>query len=118
MVVAVENDPADANYPSLQANLSLILSMATAERNSLQIVELPMPPPVLPDGHRMPASYANYYIANEIVLMPAYGSSTDERAASILRELFPTRKIVALDCTDVIWGLGAFHCLTQQVPAV
>ena len=76
-----------------------------------------MPPPVVYKGQRLPASYANFYIANTVVLLPTYNHPNDERARATLAKLFPTREIVGLDCTDLIWGLGAFHCLTQQVPA-
>ncbi len=76
-----------------------------------------MPPPVVYEDQRLPASYANFYIANRVVLLPTYGHPNDERAATILRGCFPGRRVVGIDCTDLIWGLGAWHCLTQQVPA-
>ena len=77
-----------------------------------------MPTRIVRDGLRLPASYANFYIANEIVLLPVFGERNDAWAESVLREVFPARKIVPIDCRELIWGLGAFHCLTQQQPAV
>jgi agmatine deiminase len=77
-----------------------------------------MPPAIIYDGQRVPASYANFYITNNSVLLPGYDRRTDQQAKSILAEHFPQREIIVIDCRDLIWGLGAFHCLTQQVPAV
>jgi agmatine deiminase len=75
-----------------------------------------MPRPLWHEGQRLPASYANFYIANGVVLLPAYDPERDEAARSTLQRLFPTRKVVGIDCTDLVWGLGAFHCVTQQWP--
>ena len=90
--------------------------MATARSGSLEIVDLPMPPVVMYEGERLPATYQNFYIANDVVLVPGYDKRADDRVRSVLRELFPSREVVVIDCTDLIWGFGAFHCLTQQVP--
>jgi agmatine deiminase len=79
---------------------------------------LPMPPRIDRDDRRLPASYANFYIANKVILLPIFGSSKDQRAQEILQDCFPDRRIVAIDCTELVWGLGAFHCLTQQQPAI
>jgi agmatine deiminase len=117
VVTAVEEDPADENYSILQDNLTRLKSMTDLEDRPLEIVTIPMPPPVVLNDQRLPASYANFYIANTVVLLPTYRHANDERARATLARLFPTRDIVGLDCTDIIWGLGAFHCLTQQVPA-
>ena len=76
-----------------------------------------MPDPVEYDGQRLPASYANFYIGNEVVLLPFYNCRSDQRVKQILEILLPGRRIVGIDCTDLVWGLGAFHCLTQQQPA-
>lgn len=116
VVTAVEADPADENYAVLQANLRRLRAMADERGGALRIVELPMPPAIVYDGQRLPASYANFYIGNHVVLLPTYGHGNDERAAAILAELFPGREVVGIDCRDVVWGLGAWHCLTQQVP--
>lgn len=117
VVTVVESNPHDDNFEPLRENLSRLRSMTVGGR-PLEVVELPMPPAIAYDGQRVPASYANFYITNTVVLLPGYHRQTDERAAAILAEHFPGREIVVIDCRDLIWGLGAFHCLTQQVPAV
>ncbi len=117
VVTAVEDDPADANFAALQENLRRLEGMTDLNGRSLEIVTIPMPPAVVYEGQRLPASYANFYIANSVVLLPTYNHTNDEIARSTLARLFPEREVVGLDCMDVIWGLGAFHCLTQQVPA-
>lgn len=114
VVAASEPDPADPNHASLADNLARLRRDAP----DLRVVELPMPAPVITDGVRLPASYANFYIGNRVVLLPTYGSKRDAEARRILAGLFPGREVVGIDCQDIVWGLGAFHCLTQQVPAV
>jgi agmatine deiminase len=83
----------------------------------LEVLTLPMPAKIVREDLRLPASYANFYIANECVLLPTFNDPNDAAAASTLQEVFPGRRIVLIDCTELIWGLGAFHCLTQQQPA-
>jgi agmatine deiminase len=117
VVTAIEEDPTDENYQPLQENLRRLKSMTDLDGRLFEIVTIPMPPPVVYNDQRLPASYANFYIANTAVLLPTYNHRNDERARATLARLFPTREIVGLDCTDIIWGLGAFHCLTQQIPA-
>jgi agmatine deiminase len=82
------------------------------------VVTLPMPRALFHEEQRLPASYANFYIANGVVLLPTYDPARDEEARHTLQELFPTREVIGLDCTDLVWGLGAFHCVSQQWPAV
>ncbi|MBX0326519.1 agmatine deiminase family protein [Oscillochloris sp. ZM17-4] len=118
ILTAVEDDPQDENYPILQENLRRLQLMTGLDGRPLRILSLPMPPPVVYEGQRLPASYANFYIANRIVLVPFYSHPNDQRAAAIIQACFPERRVVGIDCTDIIWGLGAWHCLTQQVPAV
>ena len=113
VVTVVEEDPQDVNYAALQDNLHRLRAMKEIQR----IVELPMPGVVEFHGQRLPASYANFYIANEIVLLPTYRHPNDARAQAILQSLFPNRRVVPLDSTALIWGRGSFHCLTQQQPA-
>jgi agmatine deiminase len=84
----------------------------------INIIELPMPSAVWYEGQRLPASYANFYISNNYVVTPVFRDKNDDKALEILQKCFPTRKVVGLDCTDVIWGLGAFHCLSHEEPAV
>jgi agmatine deiminase len=112
VVTVIEEDSADANYKPLQENLARLRAM------KLDIVTLPMPKKIVREDLRLPASYANFYIANTCVLVSTFADANDDKALSILRECFPGREIVGLDCRELIWGLGAFHCLTQQQPAV
>jgi len=119
VVTVVEEDPEDANYQILQDNLKRLHRMKGQDGRALRIVELPMPGVVEYDGQRLPASYANFYIANDVVLLPAYRhKKNDRRAQKILQELFAPRRVLSIDSTNLIWGLGSFHCLTQQQPAV
>jgi len=116
VVTVVEEDRDDENYEPLQKNLARLREMKIGE-NNLKVVTLPMPKKMVREGLRLPASYANFYIANICVLVPTFADSADEIALSVLRECFPTRRVVGIDCLELIWGLGAFHCLTLQQPA-
>jgi agmatine deiminase len=118
ILTAVEEDPADENYGLLQDNLKRLKSMTDLEGKPFTIVELPMPGPVAYEDQRLPASYANFYIGNKVILLPTYRHANDARAQEILQRLFPNRQVVPVDSWDLIWGLGSFHCLTQQVPAI
>jgi len=116
VLVSVEPDPSDDNHAPLADNLARLRSENEQRKLGLRIIELPMPEPVFGNGLRLPASYANFYIGNRVVLLPAYGGSREETAVDTLRKHFPDREIVPLDCSAIIHGFGAFHCLTQQVP--
>lgn len=116
VVTVVEGNPDDENFAPLQQNLARLRAMCDRHRQPLRIVPLPMPEPVVLQGRRMPASYANFSIANRVVLLPTFNQPTDQQAQEILQRLFPGREVVGVDGTEVIWGLGAWHCLTQQVP--
>lgn len=119
VVVSVsEEDENDPNFEPLRMNLDRLHEMRLPDGEPLHVLTLPMPTRIVRDGLRLPASYANFYVANEIVLLPVFGERNDAWAESVLREAFTTRKIVPIDCRELIWGLGAFHCLTQQQPAV
>lgn len=120
VVCAVEDDPLDINYRPLQDNLARLRRATDQDGRRLTVVPLPMPGPVLakdPASPRLPASYANFYIANELVLVPTYDQPTDQRALDILQGLFPGRRVLGLPCTDLVLGLGAIHCVTMQQPA-
>lgn len=118
IVTVVEDNPDDENYDALQVNLERLRRMTDVHGRPFRILELPMPDPVVYEDQRLPASYANFYIGNRAVLLPQYDCpEKDDRARAILAECFPERKVVPIRCVDLIWGLGAFHCLTQQVPA-
>jgi agmatine deiminase len=118
VVTAIEEDPKDENYQILQDNLKRLQSMKDQDGKPLKIVTMPMPPRVDYEDQRLPASYANFYIANTKVLVPTYRHKNDARAIEVLQKCFPKREVVGVDCVDLIWGLGAIHCLTQQVPKV
>jgi agmatine deiminase len=112
VVAAVETDPTDPNHEPLQENLQRLRS-----RDDLRVVELPMPSPLHFDGRRVPASYANFYIANQVVLVPTFHDPRDRLALNILADLFPGRDVIGIHSVDLVWGLGTLHCLTQQEPA-
>lgn len=116
VVAMVEPDSKDMNHEPLRANLRRLQSARDQDGKQLTVVELPMPQPVIFEGRRLPASYANFYIANGVVLVPVFNRPNDRIALNILAELFPTREIVPIYSGDFIWGLGAMHCMTQQQP--
>ena len=116
VVTAIESDPDDANYEPLRENIRRLRAATDQSAKPLAIVELPMPGPVIFEGRRLPASYANFYIANGIVLVPVFNDPNDRVALDILADLFPDREIVGIYSGDLIWGFGAMHCMTQQQP--
>jgi len=116
VVTVVEDDENDPNHDALHANLERLRAVELKKDEPLEIRELPMPSKIVRDGQRLPASYANFYIANKVVLLPVFGETKDAWAEAVLKEMFPKRKIIPIDCRELIWGLGAFHCLTQQQP--
>ena len=117
VVTMIERDEQSENYAALHANLGRLKNARTADGRKLEIVEIPMPRPVVFDGRQLPASYANFYIANGAVLVPVFNDPNDRIALNLLSELFPAREIVPIYCGDLIWGFGALHCMTQQQPA-
>lgn len=116
VVCCIEENPRDENYEILKKNLEDLEKMKDQDGRPLKIVPLPMPDPVIYENERLPASYANFYIANKAVLVPTFRCKKDEEALKILAKLFPARKIIGIDCVDLVWGLGAIHCSTQQQP--
>lgn len=118
IVAAVEPNRDDENHAPLQENLHRLSVARTRENKPYRIVELPLPSPVIFEGQRLPASYANFYIANGLVLVPTFNDPNDRVALNILAELFPLHSIVGIHSVDFIWGLGAMHCMTQQQPAI
>jgi agmatine deiminase len=116
VVTAVEPNPDDPNYEPLRENIRRLRSATDRDGKPLSIVELPMPGPVVFEGRRLPASYANFYIANGIVLVPVYNDANDRIALDTLADLFPEREVVGIYSGDLIWGFGAMHCMTQQQP--
>jgi agmatine deiminase len=117
VVTVVEKNREDENHKPLQENLARLRAMEIGGRN-MDIITLPMPRKIVREGMRLPASYANFYIANTCVLVPIFADPNDEAALSILGDCFPDRRVIGIDCRELIWGLGTFHCLTQQQPTV
>jgi agmatine deiminase len=109
-VIVSESDPDDANYEPLRENLAIL------QQTGLNVRTLPMPAPLWFDGVRLPASYANFYIANQIVLVPVFNDPNDRVALNTLAECFPGRQVVGINCVELVWGLGTLHCMTQQQP--
>jgi len=118
VVTAVESDPNDPNYEPLRENIRRLRSGTDQNGKALAIVELPMPSPVIFEKRRLPASYANFYIANGVVLAPVFNDPNDRFALDILADLFPDRDVIGIYSGDLIWGFGAMHCMTQQQPAL
>lgn len=118
VVTVVEENKRDENYELLQENLKTLKTLRLETGKQMNIVELPMPAAVVYEDMRLPASYANFYIGNKYVVVPTFRDKNDDRALDILQKCFPDRKIIGLDSVDIIWGLGSFHCLSQQEPAV
>lgn len=118
VLTVVEENKEDENYELLQNNLKQLQQMRLLNGKPLNIIELPMPDAVIHEEQRLPASYANFYIANGVVVVPTFRCAKDEKALQIIQSCFPTRKVVGIDSTEIIWGLGSFHCLSQQEPAV
>ena len=116
VVVAVERDPSDENHERSIDNRTRLERAAPRVDGGLRIVELPYPRPVVMDGERLPASYANFYIANGVVIVPTFNDRNDRTALSILAECFPDREVIGIHAVDLVWGLGTLHCLTQQQP--
>lgn len=116
VLTVVEENKMDDNYQLLQDNLQLLKQMRLLNGKQLNIVELPMPDLVEYDGQRLPASYANFYIANHAVIVPIFNCAKDDKALQIIQSCFPNRKVVGIDSTEIIWGLGSFHCMSQQEP--
>jgi agmatine deiminase len=118
VITVIEENRNDDNYALLQENLADLKQMRLLNGKPMNIVELPMPEEVIYEDQRLPASYANFYIANSLVIVPTFRCSRDDKALQIIQGCFPDRKVVGIDSTEIIWGLGSFHCLSQQEPAV
>jgi len=117
VVLCQEPDPADANHRTLEENREKLEGLRLEDGSRLEIARLPMPAPLFHSGQRLPASYANFYIANGTVLVPTFNDPMDRTALGIIADLFPGRSVVGIHAVDLVWGLGTLHCLTQQEPA-
>ena len=118
VVTCVDADPKSENYEALRENIRRLRDAVTEDGKSLATIDLPMPAPVYFEGRRLPASYANFYIANGVVLVPVFNDPNDRVALDIFADIFPDREIAPIYCGDLIWGFGAIHCMTQQQPAI
>lgn len=116
VVCMVEKDRDDPNHEPLAANLEVLRSSTTADGRRLKVVPIDMPSPFESEDGRLPASYANFYVGNEVVLVPTFADPNDRKAVSSLSKLFPERKVLGVDCRDLVRGFGAIHCVTQQQP--
>lgn len=118
IITVIEENHNDENHILLQHNLKQLQQMRLLNGKQLNIVELPMPDEIIYEEQRLPASYANFYIANHVVIVPTFRSAKDDKALQIIQNCFPDREVVGIDSTEIIWGLGSFHCLSQQEPAI
>lgn len=118
VITVIESNKEDENYSLLQHNLQQLKAMRLPTGKQLNIIELPMPDLMVWEDQRLPCSYANYYISNKFVIVPTFRSKKDDVAMQIIQSAHPEREVVGIDSTEIIWGLGSFHCLSQQEPAV
>ena len=118
VIAVVEENKHDVNYELLQKNLRDLKQMRLLGGKQLNIVEIPMPDEIVYEDQRLPASYANFYVANDVVVVPTYQCNKDVKVLDVIAQCFPKRRVVGIDSTEIIWGLGSFHCLSQQEPAV
>jgi agmatine deiminase len=116
IVTVVEENPNDENYAILQENVGRLRGMTDLDGRKLDVVTLPMPRPLYFDGIRLPASYANFFIANGVVIVPTFNDPADRRALGTLADVFPDREVIGIHCVDLVWGFGTLHCMTQQEP--
>jgi agmatine deiminase len=116
LVIAVEDDPADENHARTIDNLRRLELASRVMHRPLRIVALPFPRPLIMNGERLPASYANFYMANGVVLVPTFNDRNDRGALNVLADLLPSHRVVGIHAVDLVWGLGTLHCLTQQEP--
>ncbi|MEZ5691558.1 MAG: agmatine deiminase family protein [Rickettsiales bacterium] len=117
VVTVVEKNKNDDNYQLLKDNLKILQKSRDQDGKQINVIEIPMPAPVVFEGQRLPASYANFLIANDLVLVPTFNDPADRIALSIISEIFPKREIVGIHAVDLVWGLGTIHCMSQQIPA-
>jgi agmatine deiminase len=118
VVTALETNPTDINYEPLHENLERLQAATDQDGRPLRVVPLPMPSPVMFEGQRLPASYANFYVANGLVLFPTFNDPVDREALATLESLFPGRTVVGIHAVDLVWGLGTLHCMTREHPAL
>ena len=118
IMTAIENNRKDKNYKRLKENLQILKKSKIENGKKLKIIKIPMPKPIYIDNIKVPASYLNFYIANKIVLLPVFNDKNDKKVFLIFKKFFKSRKIIPIDCSELIWGFGAIHCMTQQEPYI
>ena len=118
IMIAIENNRSDKNYKALKENLKILSNSYDENGKKFKIIKIPMPSPVVIEKTRVPASYLNFFISNKTVLVPVFNVKEDQKVLKIFRKFFTNRKVVAIDCSDLIWGFGAIHCMTQQEPKI
>ena len=118
IMTAIENNRKDKNYKRLKENLKILKKSKIENGKKLKIIKIPMPKPIYIDNIKVPASYLNFYIANKIVLLPVFNDKNDKKVFLIFKKFFKSRTIIPIDCSELIWGFGAIHCMTQQEPYI
>ena len=118
IMIAVEKSRSDKNYKALKENLKILRNSYDENGKKFKILKIPMPSPVVIDKTRVPASYLNFFISNKTVLVPVFNVKEDKKVLKMFRKFFTNRKVVGIDCSDLIWGFGAIHCMTQQEPKI
>ena len=118
IMTAIENNKKDKNYKRLKENLKILKKSKIENGKKLKIIKIPMPKPIYIDNIKVPASYLNFYIANKIVLLPVFNDKNDKKVFLLFKKFFKSRKIIPIDCSELIWGFGAIHCMTQQEPYI
>ena len=118
IMTAIEKNKNEKNYKNLKENLNILKKAKNINKRKFKIIEVPMPKPIYIEKVRVPASYLNFYIANKIVLLPIFKDKNDKKVILIFKKFFKNKKIVPIDCTKLIWGFGAIHCMTQPEPKI
>ena len=118
IMTAIEKNKNDNNYYNLKENLKILKRSKNINGKKFKIIKIPMPKAVYINNTKVPASYLNFYIANKIVLLPIFNDKNDKKVLSIFKNFFTTRKIIPINCSELIWGFGAIHCMTQQEPLI
>ena len=118
IMTAIENNRKDKNYKRLKENLKILKKSKIENGKKLKIIKIPMPKPIYIDNIKVPASYLNFYIANKIVLLPVFNDKNDKKVFLVFKKFFKSRKIIQINCSELIWGFGAIHCMTQQEPYI
>ena len=118
IMIADENNKSDKNYKSLKENIKIVRKSYDENGKKFKIIKIPMPSPIFIQKTRVPASYLNFFISNKTVLVPIFNVKEDKKVLKIFRKFFTKRKVIAVDCSDLIWGFGAIHCMTQQEPII